>query len=136
MNKQYVKRVMYLGGGTGNAQFSTELVGWNIPCKIRIFTQDIKFVGENNMDINYFKQARIIYDQIEELEIQLAGINEQIKYRRRADKGKSISNKPNWILRLEGVSDVDIDCDDELVQIICSYLSEKRDKLKERFLEI
>ena len=88
------------------------------------------------MDINYFKSARIIYDQIEELEIQLAGINEQIKYRRRADKGKSISNKPNWILRLEGVSDVNIDCDDELVQIICSYLTEKKDKLKERFNEI
>ena len=88
------------------------------------------------MDINYFKSARIIYDQIEELEIQLAGINEQIKYRRRSDKGKSVSNKPNWVLRLESVSNVDIDCDDELVQIICSYLTEKKDKLKERFNEI
>lgn len=88
------------------------------------------------MDINYFKSARIIYDQIEELEIQLAGINEQMKYRRRSDKGKSISNKPNWVLRLEGVSNVDISCDDELVQIICSYLTEQRDKLKERFNEI
>ena len=46
MNKQYVKRMMYIGGGIGNAQFSTELVGWNISCKIRILTQDIKFVGE------------------------------------------------------------------------------------------
>lgn len=88
------------------------------------------------MDINYYKSAKIIYDQIEELEIQLAGINEQMKYRRRIDKGRSVSNKPNWVLRLEGVSDVDIDCDDELVQIICSYLTEKKDKLKERFNEI
>ena len=88
------------------------------------------------MDINYYKSAKIIYDQIEELEIQLAGISEQMKYRRRSDKGKSISNKPNWVLRLEGVSDVDIDCDDELVQIICSYLTEKKDKLKEKFAEI
>ena len=85
------------------------------------------------MDINYFKSAKIIYDQIEELEIQLANINEQMKYRRRIDKGKSISVKPNWILRLEGISDTEIDCDDELVQIISSYLSEKRDKLKEKF---
>ena len=88
------------------------------------------------MDINYFKSARIIYDQIEELEIQLAGINEQMKYRRRIDKGKTTSVKPNWVLTLEGVSNVDISCDDELVQIICSYLTEQRDKLKERFNEI
>lgn len=90
------------------------------------------------MDINYYKSAKIIYDQIEELEIQLAGINEQMKYRRRIDKGKSISSKPNWVLRLEGLSDMDtlIDCDDELVQIICSYLTEKKDKLKEKFAEI
>lgn len=88
------------------------------------------------MDLNYFKQVRIIYDQIEDLEIQLAGINEQMKYRRRIDKGKSVSPKPNWVLRLEGVSDVDIDCDDELVQIICSYLTEQRDKLKEKFNDL
>ena len=90
------------------------------------------------MDINYFKSAQVIYNQIEDLEIQLAKINEQMKYRRRIEKGKSIINKPNWILQLKGLSDMDteIDCDDELVQIICSYLSEKRDKLKERFNEI
>lgn len=85
------------------------------------------------MDLNYFKQARIIYDQIEDLDIQLANINEQIKYRRRIDKGKTTSVKPNWILTLEGVSNVDINCDDELVQIICGYLTEQRDKLKEKF---
>lgn len=88
------------------------------------------------MDINYFKQARIIYDQIEDLDIQLASINEQIKYRRRIDKGKTTSVKPNWILTLEGVSNVDISCDDELVQIICSYLKEKRDRLEEKFKEV
>jgi len=88
------------------------------------------------MDLNYFKQALIIYNQIEDLDIQLAGINEQMKYRRRIDKGKTTSVKPNWVLTLEGVSNVDITCDDELVQIICSYLTEQRDKLKERFNEI
>ena len=85
------------------------------------------------MDLNYFKQALIIYNQIEDLDIQLASINEQMKYRRRIDKGKSTSVKPNWVLTLEGVSNVDISCDDELVQIICSYLTEQRDKLKEKF---
>ena len=88
------------------------------------------------MDLNYFKQALIIYNQIEDLDIQLASINEQMKYRRRIDKGKSTTVKPNWVLTLEGVSNVDISCDDELVQIICSYLTEQRDKLKERFNEI
>ena len=88
------------------------------------------------MDLNYFKQARIIYDQIEELDIQLAGISEQMKYRRRIDKGKSTTVRPNWVLTLEGVSNVDINCDDELVQIICSYLTEQRDKLREEFHDL
>lgn len=88
------------------------------------------------MDLNYFKQGLLIYNQIEELDIQLAGISEQMKYRRRIDKGKTTSVKPNWVLSLEGVSNVDINCDDELVQIICSYLTEQRDKLKEKFAEI
>jgi len=88
------------------------------------------------MDLNYFKQALIIYNQIEDLDIQLAGINEQMKYRRRIDKGKTTSVKPNWVLTLEGVSNVDINCDDELVQIICSYLTEQRDKLKEKFNDL
>ena len=88
------------------------------------------------MDINYFKQALIIYNQIEDLDIQLASINEQMKYRRRIDKGKSTTVKPNWVLTLEGVSNVDISCDDELVQIICSYLTEQRDKLKDKFNEL
>ena len=88
------------------------------------------------MDINYYKSAQIIYNQIEDLDIQIAGINEQMKYRRRIDKGKTTTVKPNWVLTLEGISNVDISCDDELVQIICSYLGEKRDKLKERFEEI
>ena len=136
---------MYLGGGMGNAGMIGSTVEKHdsylvkrrltaITCEVQILTQDI-FRG-TNMDINYFKSAKVIYDQIEELEIQLANINEQMKYRRRIEKGKSISIKPNWILRLEGISDTEIDCDDELVQIICSYLSEKRDKLKEKFEEI
>lgn len=88
------------------------------------------------MDLNYFKQGLLIYNQIEELDIQLAGISEQMKYRRRIDKGKTTSVKPNWVLSLEGVSNVDINCDDELVQIICSYLTEQRDKLKDKFNEL
>ena len=85
------------------------------------------------MDINYYKSAQIIYNQIEDIDIQLANINEQVKYRRRADKGKTVVTKPKWILRLEGIMDTEIVCDDELVQIICSYLTEKRDKLNEQF---
>ena len=88
------------------------------------------------MDLNYFKQALIIYNQIEDLDIQLASINEQMKYRRRIDKGKTTSVKPKWILRLEGVTETEIECDDELVQIICSYLDEQRSKLKQKFEEL
>ena len=30
----------YLGGGIGNAQFSTELVDWDKSCEVRILTRD------------------------------------------------------------------------------------------------
>ena len=85
------------------------------------------------MDLNYFKSAQVIYNQIEDIDIQLANINEQIKYRKRSDKNRVVVAKPRWILRLEGITETDIECDDELVQIICSYLVEKCDKLKEQF---
>ena len=81
------------------------------------------------MDANYFKSAQVIYNQIEDLDIQLAGINEQMRYRKRS----KTTVKPRWVLKLEGISEVELDLDDELVQIICSYLTEKRDKLNEKF---